>query len=44
LDALKGLQAARMHICQFDNKNNITVICNKVQNELNRLRDEENKK
>jgi hypothetical protein len=29
LDALKGLEAARKHMCQFDTKNNITVICNK---------------
>jgi hypothetical protein len=34
LDALKGLEAARKYICQFNTENNITVICNKVQNEL----------
>jgi hypothetical protein len=33
LDALKGLEAARKYVCQFDTENN-TVICNKAENEL----------
>jgi hypothetical protein len=38
LDALKGLEAATKYICQFDTKNSINVMCNKVDNELYRLR------
>jgi hypothetical protein len=38
LDAEKGLEAAREHICQFDIENNIIVMFNKVENELYRLR------
>jgi hypothetical protein len=38
LDALKGLEAARKYIHQFHTKNNITVKCNNVQNELYRMR------
>jgi hypothetical protein len=30
LDALKGLGATRKYIHQFYDKNNITVMCNKV--------------
>jgi hypothetical protein len=41
---MKALQAARKHMCQFDTKNNITVMCNKVENELYNLRDQENNK
>jgi hypothetical protein len=33
MDALKGMEAARKHVCQFDTENN-TVICNKVENDL----------
>jgi hypothetical protein len=44
LGALKGLEAARMYIRQFDTKNNITVMCNKVENELYRLRAQVEKK
>jgi hypothetical protein len=36
LDALKGLDAARKYMCQFETKNNITVMCNIVENELHR--------
>jgi hypothetical protein len=36
LDALKVLEAARKYIRQFDTKNNIVVMCNKVENELYR--------
>jgi hypothetical protein len=43
LDALKGLEAARKYICQFDTENNIIVMCNKVENELYRLRAQEKK-
>jgi hypothetical protein len=32
LDALKGLEAARKYICQFDIKIKIIVMCNKVAN------------
>jgi hypothetical protein len=41
LDALK---TARKCLCQFDTKNNITVLCNKVKNKLYRLRDQGEKK
>jgi RecA/RadA recombinase len=37
-DALKGLEAARKHMCQVDTENNITVMCKKVENALHRLR------
>jgi hypothetical protein len=44
LDALKGLEAARKYTCQFETKNKITVMCNKVKSELYKLRSEgENK-
>jgi hypothetical protein len=43
LDALKGLEAARKYICQFDTENN-TLMCNEVENELYRLRAQEKKK
>jgi hypothetical protein len=33
LDTLKGLEAARKYLRQFD-MNNITIMCNKVENEL----------
>jgi hypothetical protein len=33
-DALKGMEAARKCIYQFDTKNNIIVMCNKVETEL----------
>jgi hypothetical protein len=42
LDAVKGLKAARKYIHQFDTKNNITVMCKKV--ELYRLRAQGKKK
>jgi hypothetical protein len=35
---LDALETARKNICQSDTKNNITAICNKVENELYRLR------
>jgi hypothetical protein len=38
LDALQGLEASREYMCQFDTENNITVMGNKVENELYRLR------
>jgi hypothetical protein len=38
LDPLKGLEASRKYINQFDTKNNIIVMCNKVENKLYRLR------
>jgi hypothetical protein len=44
LDAVKGLEAARKCICHFDTKNNISVMCNKVENVLNGLRAQEIKK
>jgi hypothetical protein len=31
-DALKGMEAARKYIYQFDTKNNIIVMCRKVEN------------
>jgi hypothetical protein len=40
LDALKILEAARKYICQFDTKNNITVMCTEVENELHKLTQE----
>jgi hypothetical protein len=33
LDLLKVLEAARKYIHQFDTKNSIIVMCNKVENE-----------
>jgi hypothetical protein len=44
LDGLKGLEAARKYIHQFDTKNSIIVMCNKVENELYKLRAQEEKK
>jgi hypothetical protein len=38
LDTLQGLEAARKYMCQFDTENSITVMGNKVENELYRLR------
>jgi hypothetical protein len=43
-DALKGLEATRKYICQFDTNNYSIVMCNKVENELYRLRAQEKKK
>jgi hypothetical protein len=43
-DAPKGLEAARKYIHQFDTQNSTTVICNKVENELYRLRAQGEKK
>jgi hypothetical protein len=37
-DALKGLEAARKCIDQFDTKNNIIVMCSKVESKLYRLK------
>jgi hypothetical protein len=31
LDVLKGLEAARKYLCQFDTENNIILMCNKVE-------------
>jgi hypothetical protein len=44
LDALKGLETARMYICQYDAKNNITVMRDKGENELYKLRVQREKK
>jgi hypothetical protein len=44
LDTLKGLEAARKYVCQFDTTNNSTVMCNKVENELSRIRAQGEKK
>jgi hypothetical protein len=44
LDALKGLEAARKCMCQFDTENNIIVMCNKVENALYKLRAQEKRK
>jgi hypothetical protein len=44
LDALKRQEAARKYTCQFDTKNYITVMFNKVENELYRLRAKGEKK
>jgi hypothetical protein len=44
LDALKALEAARKYMCQFYTKNNIIVMCNKVENELYTLRAKGEKK
>jgi hypothetical protein len=41
LYALKGLEAARKYVCQFDTESNIIVRCNEVENELYRLRAQE---
>jgi hypothetical protein len=38
LDALTGLDAHKKYTCQFDTKNNTTLMCNKVENELYRLK------
>jgi hypothetical protein len=37
---LKGLEAARKYMCQFDSEESTVVMCNKVENELYRLRTE----
>jgi hypothetical protein len=34
LGALRGLEAARKCMCEFDTKSNIIVVCNKVEKEL----------
>jgi hypothetical protein len=34
VDALKGLGATRKYMYQFDTKNSITAMCNRVENEL----------
>jgi hypothetical protein len=44
LDALKGLEAARKYVCQFDTKNSITLMYNRVENKLCRLKSQEEKK
>jgi hypothetical protein len=38
LDALKELDAARKCMYQFDTEDNIILTCNKLENELHRLR------
>jgi hypothetical protein len=38
MDPLKGMEAARKYILQFDTKNSIVVTCNEVENKLYRLR------
>jgi hypothetical protein len=38
MDPLKGLEAARKYIHQFDTKNSIIVMCNKLESKLYRLR------
>jgi hypothetical protein len=44
LDALNELEAARKYMRQFDTSNNIILMCNKVENELYRLRTQREKK
>jgi hypothetical protein len=44
MNALKGLEAARKYICQFDTKHNTIVMCNKVENALYRLKAQGKKK
>jgi hypothetical protein len=44
LDALKGLEAARKCIHQFDTENDVPVMCIKVENELYGLRAQGEKK
>jgi hypothetical protein len=44
LYALKGQVAVRKYMFQFDTKNSITAMCNKVENELYRIRTLEKKK
>jgi hypothetical protein len=44
LDALKGLEAARKYICQFDTEKYNIVMWNKVENELCGLRAQVEKK
>jgi hypothetical protein len=39
-----ALEAARKCMCQYDNGNNIIVMCNEVKNELYRMRAQEKKK
>jgi hypothetical protein len=34
LDTLEGMEAARKYTYQSDTKDSITVMCNKVENEL----------
>jgi hypothetical protein len=41
---MQGAEAARKYIHQFDTKNNIVVMCNKVENELYGLRAQREKK
>jgi hypothetical protein len=43
LDSIKELEAARKYMCLFDTKNNIILMCNKVENELYRLRTKKKK-
>jgi hypothetical protein len=44
LVALRGLEAARKYMCQFDTKNSIIAMCSKAENELCRLRTQGKKK
>jgi hypothetical protein len=44
LDALKGVEAARKYMCQFDIEKSIIVTCKKVENQLCRLRAQEKEK
>jgi hypothetical protein len=38
LDALKEQEPARKYLCQFDTENSFISLCNKVENELYRMR------
>jgi hypothetical protein len=38
LDEVKGLETTRKYICQFGTEGNVTVMCNKVENELKKKR------
>jgi hypothetical protein len=44
LHAVRGLQAGRKYTCESATKNNITVMCNKAENELHTLRAQEEEK
>jgi hypothetical protein len=39
MDILKELEASRKYVCHLHTENNITVTCNKVENELYRAKE-----
>jgi hypothetical protein len=41
LDALEGLETVTKYMCHFDTENNILLKCNEAENELYKLRAEE---